>query len=123
MVKQLVLEPAQVEWAALIVFEPKKNGIIRFCVDCRELKTVAKRDSYSIFRMKECNAIIGEAAIFSTLDAKSGYWQIEIEKLDLYRTAFTSHQGRYRFFCMPFGLGNALGTIQRTMDANSATVK
>lgn len=66
---------------------------------------------------------LGEATVFSTLDANGSYWQIEIEKSDRDKTAFTSPHGLYRFIRMPFGLRNAPGTFQRTMDVILSTVK
>lgn len=49
-----VIEPPETEWAAAIVFSPKKDGSIRFCVEYQTLNAVTKRDSYPIPRMDEC---------------------------------------------------------------------
>lgn len=46
--------------------------------------------------MGECIDFLGNAAVFSSLDANSGYWQTEIGASDKYKTAFTSHHGLYR---------------------------
>lgn len=45
-----------------------------------------------------------KVAVFSTLDAHSGYLHVTVEKKDLYNTTFTSHHGLYRFVQMPFVL-------------------
>lgn len=66
---------------------------------------------------------MGEERIFTTLDANSGYWQIEITEKDKNKTSVTSHHGLYRFVIMPFGLKNALGTFQRVIDVILSTVK
>lgn len=118
-----VIEPAQTEWASPIVFAPKKDGSLRFSVEYRKLNTVNVRDSYPIPRMDECIDSLGQATIFTTLDANSGYWQIEIDDDGRDKTSFTSHHGLFRFKRMPFGLKNAPGTSQRVVDVILATVK
>jgi len=71
-----VIEPANTEWASPIVFVPKPDGTLRFCVDYRRLNEMTIRDAYLIPRMGECIDSLGDAVIFSTLDCNSGYWQI-----------------------------------------------
>lgn len=123
MLSQKFIEPAQMEWTAPIIFAMKKDRMLRFCVDYRKLNAVTKLDSYLIPRMDKCNAFLGNAAIFSTSDANSGYWQVEIEEADRDKTAFNLHHRLHRFVCMSSGLRNASGTFQRTMDVISSTVR
>ena len=63
-----VIQPSTSERAAPIVFAPKKDGTLRFCIDYRRLNLVTIRDSYPIPRMDECIDSLGHAEIFSTLD-------------------------------------------------------
>ena len=44
--------------------------------------------------------------IFSTLDAKRGYWQIRVHLSSQEKTAFVTHDELYEFGIMPFGLCN-----------------
>lgn len=46
-----IIEPAQTEWASPIVFAPKEDGTVRFCVDYRKVNEITKQDSYPIPRM------------------------------------------------------------------------
>lgn len=67
------MEPAQMEWASPILFAPKKDGTLQFCVDYGKLNAVTKRVFYSIPWMNECFAFLGDAAVSSMLDANSKY--------------------------------------------------
>lgn len=49
---------------------------------------------------------------FSTLDLKSGYWQVEVYK----RQYLPPSSSLYHFNVMPFGLCNASATFERLME-------
>lgn len=93
------------------IFAPKKDGSLHFSIDYRRLNALMIPDSYPIPRMDECIDSLRSAKIFSTLDANSGYWKIEIDPRDRDKTTFTSHHGLYRFVRMPLGLKNAPETF------------
>ncbi|CAN8076123.1 unnamed protein product [Agarophyton chilense] len=116
MLEEGVIEAAQSAWASPVVLVPKPDGSLRFFIDYRKLNAVTVRDTYPLPRMDECIDSLGEANVFTTLDANSGYWQVPVAEDDQDKTAFACRAGLYRFKRMPFGLTNALATFQRTLD-------
>ena len=67
-------------------------------------------------RMEEMFQSIGSAAVVTTLDLASGYWQIPLAPGSRKKTAFATPFGLFEFGVMLFGLHNAPATFQRMMD-------
>ena len=87
-----------------VILVPKPDGSIRFCVDYRRLNALTLRDRYPIPRMNECVDLLGNAKVFTTLNANSEFWQVPMAEEDIKKTAFTTHDGLYELGRMPFGL-------------------
>ena len=117
MEQQGIVEPSSSFWCAPVVLVRKKDGSTRFCVDYRKLNDVTRKDSFPLPRVGVTLDALNGAKWFSTLDLKSGYWQIELDSADKEKTAFSFGQGLWQFTVMPFGLCNAPATFERLMEA------
>ncbi|GFW99446.1 hypothetical protein TNCV_3007481 [Trichonephila clavipes] len=88
-----VIEPSSSPWSFPIVLVRNKDGSTRFCVDYRRLNNVTKKDSYLLPRIDDTLDTLAGNTLFSTLDLKSGYWQVEFHPDDKKKTAFTTGKG------------------------------
>ena len=110
--------PSNSPWCSAVVLVKKKSGELRFCVDLRKLNQRTVKDAYSLPRMDETLERLKGSSVFSSLDLKSGYWQVEIKEKSKPHTAFSL--GPLEFFkCnrMPFGATNTPATFQRLMES------
>lgn len=111
-----VISPSKSPYASPIVMVRKKDGSQRFCIDYRRLNAITKTEACTMPAIVEALRDLGTARVFSTLDLRSGYWQIPLEEASKQYTAFATPDGAtYQFNVMPFGLKNAPGTFQRLM--------
>ena len=76
---------------------------------------MTRKDVYPLPRIEDLLDQLSGKRIFSTLDARTGYWQIRMEEKSVEKTAFVSMDGLYEFRVMPFGLCTAPVTFQRLM--------
>ena len=105
-------------WASAVVLVRKKDGSLRFCIDLRKLNARTVKDAYSLPRIKETLDCFNGAQWFTSLDLKSGYWQVELDEESKALTAFAfGPLGFYQCEHMPFGLNNTPATFQRLMES------
>ena len=94
----------------------KKHGRLRFCIDLRRLNNRTVKDAYSLPKIESILDSLLGAKIFSTLDLKAGYWQVEMAEECKAYTAFTCGPlGFYECDTMPFGATNTPATFQKLM--------
>ena len=71
-----------------VVLVRKKDGGLRLCIDLRKLNNRTIKDGYALLRIDDILDCVHGAKWFSTLDLKSGYWQVELEEEAKPLTAF-----------------------------------
>ena len=117
MLSRDIISPSKSPWASPIVLVGKKDGSTRFCVDYRKINEVTRKDAYPLPRVDDSLDTLAGSRWFSTIDLKSGYWQVEVAPEHRQKTAFCTQEGLFEFNVMPFGLCNAPATFQCLMDS------
>ena len=104
-------------WASTVFLVQKKDGGLMFCIDLRKLNNHTVKDAYSLPQIDETLDSLQGFQWFSSLDLKSGYWQVEMDEESKPLTAFTvGPLGFYECERMPFRLTNTPATFQRLME-------
>ena len=117
MLRLNIVEPSNSPWSSPIVLAPKADGSLRFAIDFRKLNAVTRKDSTPVPHLRECLDRLAGSKYFSTIDLKSGFWQVPLHPNDKCKTAFPSpNRGLLQFRVMPFGLCNAPATFTRVMN-------
>jgi hypothetical protein len=114
--KDGTIEPLTSPYSANLLLVSKKDGKLRICVDYCALNTATRRNAYLLPRIDDSYQNLAEAKFFTTLDLKSGYWQVRLSECSKEKTAFTSRHSHYQFRVMPFGLCNAPALFQNMMN-------
>jgi len=95
-----------------VLFQKKKDGSLRLCVDYKKLNEVTVRNSYPLPLINDIIDRVKGAKYFTKLDLRSAYNLIRIKEGDEYKTAFRTKYGHYEYLVMPFGLKNAPAVFQ-----------
>ncbi|XP_015764203.1 PREDICTED: uncharacterized protein LOC107343152 [Acropora digitifera] len=115
MLQKRIIRESVSPWSSPIVLVKKKDGSFRFCVDLRKVNAVTRKDSFLLPLVSDTLDALSGTKYYSTLDLKSGHWQIEMHSESREKTAFVTHDVLYELNVMPFGLTNSGASFQRFM--------
>lgn len=121
MIKKLcadgVIEPVNAsEWISPIVLVKKRNGELRMCTDLRSVNKQIVMECHPLPKVQDLLAKLDGAKIFTTIDLKSAYHQVELTEDSRDVTTFITPEGTLRYIRMPFGLSSAASVFQRLMN-------
>lgn len=104
-IKGMVRLRSESSWSFPIVVVDKKDG----GVDFSKLNAVSKPLTVPLLLIDDILTLLGRAKYFSTIDLRSGYWQVALYEADKEKAAFACHMDWFQLRVMPLGLANAPG--------------
>lgn len=112
-----IIRESNSPYASPVLLVDKSNGQKRLCIDYRQLNKITVKETYPMPIVEELIDRLKGCKYFTSLDLKSGYYQIKIKESSISKTAFITPDGHYEFLRMPFGLCNGPAVFQRLMNA------
>ena len=91
-------------WASPVVVAPKPSGEIRLCVDIRRANEAIIRERLPIPTVDEVLEELNGSTIFSKLDLRHGFHQVELHTNSRDITTFVTHDGLFRYKRLSFGV-------------------
>jgi transposase InsO family protein len=102
-------------WVNPLVVVPKSDGEVRLCVDMRQANPAVLRERYPIPTIEEVLQELNKSKVFTKLDLKWGYHQLELEEGSRGITTFITHKGLYRYRRLMFGISSAPEKYQQVI--------
>jgi hypothetical protein len=111
------IRPSSSPWGCPALFVKKKDQSLRLCVDYRPLNAITIKNKYPLPHINILFDQLAGAKVFSKVNLRSGYHQIETRLEDFPMTAFSTRYGLYEYLVMSFGLTNALAHFMYLMNS------
>ena len=84
-------------------------------MDFKAINKITQPEPFYMPRVEEVLESVGKAMYISKIDLSKEYYQVPMASVDIPKTAFTCHKGRFEFRRMLFGVKNAPTVFQELM--------
>jgi len=110
------IRPSKSSQMAPVFFVGKKDGKKRMVQDYRYLNEWTIKNNYPLPLISDIVENISTKRIFTKMDLRWGYNNIQIKEGDEWKAAFTTPKGSFELTVMFFRLTNSLATFQAIMN-------
>lgn len=104
------------EWVSPMLVKRKSINEVRIIVDLREANKAVVREVHPLPTLEQITRKIGGNVIFTKLDIKQAFHQVELKEECRYITTFISPIGLMRYKRLMFGLSAAPELFQKVME-------
>ncbi|CAG9137613.1 unnamed protein product, partial [Plutella xylostella] len=113
-----IIEPVDgpSDWISPLVPVLKGDGDVRICVDMRRANLAIIREKYPLPTMEQLLPKFRNAKVFSKLDLKNSFHQLELSQDSRYITTFICSHGLYRYKRLMFGISCAPECFQKNLE-------
>ena len=102
-------------WSAPIIVVPKGDRGRRLVINYRALNKVTRKFTWPMRKIEDIFSKLNGAKYFSTLDLRTSYHHIPLDKSSILKTAFNSPFGKYEYVKVPFRLAQNPAYFQESM--------
>ncbi len=110
-----VTEPSA--WISALLVVRKPNGKVRICIDPKHLNQALKRSNYPMPTVDDVLPQLARAKVFSTVDARHGFWNLRLDEESRALTTFETPFGRFRWIRLPQGISPSPEIFQARVHA------
>lgn len=117
MLSEGIIEPVKTSrWISPLVMQPKPDGDVRVCVDMRRANEAVIREYHPMPTMEEFMPYLAEVTVFSKIDVKQAFHQVELSPSSREITTFITKKGLFRYKRLMFGISCAPEIFQKIME-------
>ena len=81
------------DWVNSLIITEKRDGSLRLCLDPKQLNKNIRREHFQIPTFTEVSTQLGGARLFTILDQKDSYWQVELDEESSKLCSFNTPSG------------------------------
>ena len=119
MIKDDVIEEHPVgeptPWISNAVTVPKPNGSLRLTLDARNINKAIISSNLPIPKQEDIRANLAGSCVFSKLDFRSAFWQLELHPDSRNLTVFSMNNKLYRYKRLTMGVKPAQGELNAAL--------
>jgi len=114
--KKGYIRPSKSQQTSPVFFIGKKDGGKCIVMDYRKLNRQTVKNNYPLPLIMELVDNMGSKHVFTKMDLRWGYNNVQVKEGDEWKAAFTTHVGSFEPVVMFFGMTNSPATFQVMMN-------